>query len=179
MYDEDIDLGGYRRTEGSSFLAALDLLGSNPDVRAAPSAMQRLNNLRDHYNSSAITSGQIEVGTHAYSVSPNAASSIAAEGASAKSQLPNLQAEVSVYPNPATYVVTIKTPAAFGEAITLSVYSLTGRRVYTHHATGSGTTQHSIRWQLVDDGGARVPAGTYLVVLSTDSFQRTTRVTVL
>ncbi|MFN8587568.1 MAG: FlgD immunoglobulin-like domain containing protein [Candidatus Eisenbacteria bacterium] len=84
-------------------------------------------------------------------------------------------------PSPArtTARLAFELPAASRGAVTLAIHDVSGRRVRTlvHAALPAG--RHALAWDLRDDAGERVRAGTYFVRLDCDAGTRTRRLAVL
>jgi len=70
-------------------------------------------------------------------------------------------------PVPARDEVRLGFSLRAGEAATLDVFDVTGRRVWSAREPAGGDAEHQERWALRDDAGRRVAPGIYLVRLET------------
>ncbi|MBR1593751.1 MAG: type IX secretion system sortase PorU [Alloprevotella sp.] len=72
--------------------------------------------------------------------------------------------DVNATLNPASRQTSFITTLDAAEAatVTTEVFDATGRKVWAHTATASGSSYHSVAWNLTGSSGAVLPAGIYL-----------------
>ncbi len=92
-----------------------------------------------------------------------------------ESELPG-EVQVTAYPNPFRDALTLRVrlrQAAAAESVRAEVYDVLGRRVrvLTSDAVGMAT-EHTLRWDGTDEGGAALASGTYLVSVITPAGRR-------
>jgi hypothetical protein len=74
--------------------------------------------------------------------------------------------DLRVRPNPAIHLAEVTLPQAVGLPAELSVYDVRGRRIWIDYGRG---TRGKWVWPVVDRQGARVPPGSYFVVVRVNS----------
>ncbi len=81
-------------------------------------------------------------------------------------KLPAKFALESAYPNPFNSTVNIRyyVPYSTGSKITLSIYDLLGRKVYTLYQGHQSEGSYTLQWTGINNQGENVASGTYLVV---------------
>ena len=162
VFDREIDLGNYAAPTGSNFLGGLDLLQDEVEPGADPdgySTDQLIADMRTYYSTS--------INSFPGRTAPGGATA-GDEGGDVLFR---------AYPNPTVSALTIEVPAEPGEQVSLAVYDLTGRRVYSDATEATGPT--TLRWSLTDSRGGRTAAGVYVVRVSAGDRRFSTRVTVL
>ena len=75
-------------------------------------------------------------------------------------------ASLVAYPNPFNPATTINYDLARDTHVTIIAYDVTGRRVATLLNDERRAGAHSFRWHAVDDNGAPLASGVYLLRLS-------------
>jgi hypothetical protein len=96
-----------------------------------------------------------------------------AGGAEASRGLPRTYQLGAAYPNPARGMATIAYQLPREDRVELSVYNIAGQRVRTLARGDQPAGYHTVRWDGRDDCGQRVSAGIYLYRLTTPSYART------
>lgn len=86
---------------------------------------------------------------------------------------------LSAWPNPANARVVLRYRVAAGAPARLAVYDVLGRRVAVVAEGALGGELREIAWDGTGDGGERLPAGEYLVRLTTASGESAARVVLL
>ncbi|MFH1843385.1 MAG: glycoside hydrolase family 88 protein, partial [bacterium] len=93
---------------------------------------------------------------------------------------PVRESHLTVYPNPANPGTWIEfTPPAGPGPVSLAIFDVRGRRVRTLLDRVQVSTRHGLRWDGRDDGGRRLPSGSYLCRLEVRDFVAVQRLTLV
>lgn len=85
----------------------------------------------------------------------------------------------TVYPNPFTASATISVSAPKAAPARISIYNLKGQRLQDLPEITLSAGENQISWQAVDDTGARLPSGIYLIKIVSEGETRLTRAMIL
>lgn len=96
-----------------------------------------------------------------------------------KEWIPGTFALASIFPNPANPSTTITYELPQVSDVSVTIYDLAGRQVWSrdHHVQSTG--RHSLQWEGVNQDGAEVTSGVYIVQLSTPEWSESRKVVVL
>lgn len=85
-------------------------------------------------------------------------------------------AGVAICPNPANSAIAIVVTGAMSQSAAIEVYDVRGRVVATVFKGVIPSVSYAVRWNGVTDGGEAAPSGVYCVVVTSDQWQRRSRV---
>ncbi|HDR05879.1 MAG TPA: DUF1565 domain-containing protein, partial [Candidatus Marinimicrobia bacterium] len=78
-----------------------------------------------------------------------------------------------VYPNPFNATLTIPLEIGKSEMLTLSIYNITGQRVYEQDLSRLSSGRYEIHWSGKDEAGRNLSSGLYLIRLSSPALIQT------
>ena len=77
--------------------------------------------------------------------------------------------QVYVFPNPCSDVTSINWTQTSGGAVSVSIYTVSGRRIAVWRNIDGSTGYNQFVWNCCDSDGDRVASGTYMFRLSAES----------